>query len=640
MMRKPHVSVIIPVYNGTNYLAEAINSVFSQSYKDYEIIVVDDGSTDGTWDLMQEFNPRIRGFRKENGGTASALNYGIKHALGDLICWLSHDDMFMPDKLERQTRFMAQNPQYALSYTDYIVIDSRGAELSRRICPWFERSMMLRQLFLTNHIHGCSTMIRKAVFARAGYFSEKLKYTQDLEMWIRILRHFEIGKLSFFSMKGRSHERQDSRQTRNFFLEQVKMYKKVFVDIQQHGWRMDESPAVPIKKHEEFTWFADAMTQNRLVKTRHAFWLPLKYYLKALPFGSGRDKIIVLKKVFLLSLTKMKEWARSSAIQGRSWISTALKGSELHAQAKKLIATGRFFTAYAFSKWNPPSCPACGKRRWKHFLAQPPYWVGYCRECGLGRTMPPRKSKGHRIEPEKLSCEENFPERLRSCAPFSDHSFRSGLQAVVEAGLHEGRLLYIGCGFSSFFRLTHKTNFAVQGMELFRNFAPCGYELFKLDAGGEVIGPWPEKNARFDGIMCWNVLEHVAQPMEFLGLLSMMLLPNGIVLIRTPGFSFTGKKSARGSMKRYLQREYPLDLPQRSWLFSNASFARILENAGFAVLQRISCQHDEHAPVAGENGSSPATEMEDIDLAREMIFLCRKRPDPSLGQKHELQGHP
>ena len=93
-------------------------------------------------------------------------------------------------------------------------------------------------------------------------------------------------------------------------------------------------------------------------------------------------------------------------------------------------------------------------------------------------------------------------------------------------------------------------------------------------------------------------------------------------------------------MKRYLQREYPLYPPQRSWLFSNASFARILENAGFAVLQRISCQHDEHAPVAGENGSSPATEMEDIDLAREMIFLCRKRPDPSLGQKHELQGHP
>jgi hypothetical protein len=272
-------------------------------------------------------------------------------------------------------------------------------------------------------------------------------------------------------------------------------------------------------------------------------------------------------------------------------------------------------------------------------VAQPPYWVGYCRECGLGRTMPPRKNAGQKIKQEKISCEENFSERLQPCPIISDNSFRLGLQAVSAAGLHEGRLLYIGQGFSSFFRLARETSFVVQGVELFRNSAPCGYEMFTLNPSGEAIELWSEKNVHFDGIMCWNVIEHIAQPMEFLRLLSRLLPPNGIVLFRTIDFSFAGKKFGRGIMEHYLQCMYPPDLPQRSWFFSDASFTRILENAGFTVLQRIPSPCDEYTPVNDKNRRSTLTKMEETNLAREMTFLCRKRPDPALGTMREFQGH-
>ena len=101
----PKISVIIPVYNGQNYLREAIDSVFTQTYKNYEMIVVDDGSTDKTWEMIQSYGSHLYGIQKENGGVASALNCGIRHASGEYIAWLSHDDLFLPNKLERQVDY-------------------------------------------------------------------------------------------------------------------------------------------------------------------------------------------------------------------------------------------------------------------------------------------------------------------------------------------------------------------------------------------------------------------------------------------------------------------------------------------------------------------------------------------------------
>ncbi len=126
MTEHPLVSVVIPVFNGTNYLAEAIESVLEQTYPAIEIIVVDDGSTDGTWDLIQSFGDRVRGIRKPNGGVASAMNRGIREAAGRHIAWLSHDDLFLPEKLARQVRFLQESDGFAACYTDYRIIGPDG----------------------------------------------------------------------------------------------------------------------------------------------------------------------------------------------------------------------------------------------------------------------------------------------------------------------------------------------------------------------------------------------------------------------------------------------------------------------------------------------------------------------------------
>ena len=106
-MTAPLVSIVIPVYNGANFLREAIDSALAQTWPHCEILVVNDGSTDNgaTEDISLSYRARIRYFRKENGGVASALNLGIREMRGDFFSWLSHDDVYLPDKCRNQVEF-------------------------------------------------------------------------------------------------------------------------------------------------------------------------------------------------------------------------------------------------------------------------------------------------------------------------------------------------------------------------------------------------------------------------------------------------------------------------------------------------------------------------------------------------------
>ncbi|HEX7957102.1 MAG TPA: glycosyltransferase family 2 protein, partial [Pyrinomonadaceae bacterium] len=101
-MSNPTVSVILPVYNGENFLRASVESVLGQTLKDYELIVVDDGSQDSTPSIAAEYGERLRYVRQENTGVAGAFNHGLRLARGRYISWLSHDDVFLPAKLERQ----------------------------------------------------------------------------------------------------------------------------------------------------------------------------------------------------------------------------------------------------------------------------------------------------------------------------------------------------------------------------------------------------------------------------------------------------------------------------------------------------------------------------------------------------------
>jgi glycosyltransferase involved in cell wall biosynthesis len=261
----PAVSVIIPVYNGTNYLREAIDSVFAQTFADYELNIVDDGSTDGTWTLIQSYGERVRGFQKPNGGVASALNLGIANARGTWIAWLSHDDLFLPTKLEKQLSFLRRSPEFKACYTDYFVGDSAGKIVRAVETPWYPRAQALRALFGRSYIGGSTMLIERACFDAVGPFSEKWRSTQDTEMWLRMLRRFEIGRVPEKLAIERVHGAQGSQKTDVMRAETQAMYADFFDSVGVEGLFPDRRQYLHDRHAlaRALTWFGDTMAAHR-----------------------------------------------------------------------------------------------------------------------------------------------------------------------------------------------------------------------------------------------------------------------------------------------------------------------------------------------------------------------------------------
>jgi glycosyltransferase involved in cell wall biosynthesis len=208
----PAVSVVIPCYNGADYLREAVGSVLAQTFKSYEILIVDDGSTDQTPQIIAELaaaHPgRIRGIAQKNGGTASALNTGIRHAAGNLVAWLSHDDCFESDKLTIQTDFLASHPDCVGVYSDYTVIDAAGQINGLRRAPCYPPETAVRHFLQCVYINGSTLLIEKRCLEEAGLFDEGLRYTQDALMWARLLYRYRLGHVARPLTRYRMHARQ------------------------------------------------------------------------------------------------------------------------------------------------------------------------------------------------------------------------------------------------------------------------------------------------------------------------------------------------------------------------------------------------------------------------------------------------
>lgn len=185
-----NVSIIVPFYN-CPFIDQALESLVNQTYKYIEIIVVNDGSTQYT-EKISPYLDKIKYIEKKNGGTASALNMGIKNATGDYFCWLSSDDIFYPEKTEVQLDFMLRN--HALfSYTSYHCINEKNEIISANLGtnpP--NRLELIKAMSRGNIINGCSVMIHRKVFNLIGVFDEKLPYTHDYDLWLRVVQKFGI----------------------------------------------------------------------------------------------------------------------------------------------------------------------------------------------------------------------------------------------------------------------------------------------------------------------------------------------------------------------------------------------------------------------------------------------------------------
>ncbi|MCE3202947.1 glycosyltransferase [Paenibacillus sonchi] len=182
---KPRVSVVIPFYN-CPYIEQALQSALNQSWQPYEIIVVDDGSTMHT-DRITPYLPHIHYLGKANGGTASALNHGIRHATGDYVVWLSSDDMFYRDKINNQVLFMDQN-RLLITYTNFNYINGSTQLTELNAAVVFPSYLDYLRCFLQgNPINGCTVMFKRELFAAIGLFDESLPYTHDYDLWFRAI---------------------------------------------------------------------------------------------------------------------------------------------------------------------------------------------------------------------------------------------------------------------------------------------------------------------------------------------------------------------------------------------------------------------------------------------------------------------
>jgi len=203
---EPIVSVVIPVYNHEEYIRESVESALGQDYDNLEVVVVDDGSTDATPEVLKTFGSRIRCIRQGNQGTAAALNTGIQHARGSLIAWLSSDDLFLPGKIKRQLMELNKNPSLTLVYTDSIVIDAHGRELKAARCTSTPSKDLALELLKRNFINGSSVLIRRDCFEQVGLFDESLPTDSDGDMWFRLLKNgHEFGHVPVPLVKYRWH---------------------------------------------------------------------------------------------------------------------------------------------------------------------------------------------------------------------------------------------------------------------------------------------------------------------------------------------------------------------------------------------------------------------------------------------------
>lgn len=211
MNPNPLVSIVIPVFNGADYLAEAIDSALAQTYPNIEVLVVNDGSNDGgaTREIALRYGNGIRYFEKENGGVASALNLGIREMQGAWFSWLSHDDLFIPEKTQRQIEFLNKTGA-EIVYGDFQYIDDQGTALNRNseVIELSEKGNLFYQMLSGYPVNGCTTLISKGVFDRIGYFNEELPTTQDYDFWFRCAREIEFHLLPDVVIKSRIHPNQ------------------------------------------------------------------------------------------------------------------------------------------------------------------------------------------------------------------------------------------------------------------------------------------------------------------------------------------------------------------------------------------------------------------------------------------------
>jgi len=213
-MSKYSVSVIIPCCNSSKYVKKTIDSALNQNYENYEIIAIDDGSTDGTREILESYLPKIRILSHPNNanlGQAASSNLGITETKSDLIAFLDSDDIWYPNKIEEQVKIFQKYSDVGLVYTNGYVIDESDNILYKLFLDGFREENISRKILLKCYIRTpSSVMVKREAFEKIGLFRPYLRNAQDHDIWIRMSEVTKFYYLPYFLIAYRKHPGQIS----------------------------------------------------------------------------------------------------------------------------------------------------------------------------------------------------------------------------------------------------------------------------------------------------------------------------------------------------------------------------------------------------------------------------------------------
>lgn len=239
----PLVSIVIPVYNGANFLREAIDSALAQTYQNIEVVVVNDGSNDdgSTEKVALSYGDKIRYFSKTNGGVASALNLGIVKMAGEYFSWLSHDDSYMPNKIKENIEaLMGLDNKQTIIFSDWKGINGKGRTIFEiRYSDKHESTLLNTSPYPVARgcLNGCTLLIHRDVFTNVGVFNENLPTTQDFDLWIRILAKYPINYIEKILVCYRDHGKQTSKKDLQHEAAENEIWIKMMKELSKGAFR-------------------------------------------------------------------------------------------------------------------------------------------------------------------------------------------------------------------------------------------------------------------------------------------------------------------------------------------------------------------------------------------------------------------
>lgn len=295
MTAYPKVSVIIPTFNRAHYLTQAIDSVLAQTYQNFEIIVVDDGSTDDTAAVLKSYKASVNYFYQENQGPSAARNLGIEMSNGQYIAFLDSDDLWLPEKLEVQRDYFKTNPEVGLVHADLLIMEdglTPSVPRMRYLSQPRKSGYILPELFTENMILTPTVLVRRACFKVSGLFDTELRGGEDHHLWLRIARHFSIDYIDRPLGICRVHPNSLTQNTIPHYLEHLAAMEKL---LQLHPEIVDEIGENVVRKgisrivfilayhHFDKGNYREARSCfSRLIRLRPRHWPNYGYYLAAL----------------------------------------------------------------------------------------------------------------------------------------------------------------------------------------------------------------------------------------------------------------------------------------------------------------------------------------------------------------------